>query len=234
MTSWFEAVAGLDTWRRNGDRRAGRAALGFLEPRLRTMVPRRVKESWPSDLLEQSLQDFLERLLRNPLPEGLEEPERYVARALKNHFIDAWRRERRKHVIETPEANQPAGWEPVAVDQASGETRIAAREQRTRVVGALNRLGTADRVALKLQLAPEWLTDTELEWLAARTRTTPDEVRAAILAADTVYELTLVFDPDYGAKPPDEQARRKRMERFRRRRARARDKLRALLEEDAE
>ena len=77
--------------------------------------------------------------------------------------------------------------------------------------------------------APELLTWDELGWLAVRSGYPATEVRDRVLACPSVYELTLLFDPGEAASDP--KARRDRMERFRKRRERARQRLRTILGE---
>jgi len=93
----------------------------------------------------------------------------------------------------------------------------------------------ADRVALKLDHSPEWLTDEEIRWLSKRAGLGISDLWKAIneannTAANKMHALTRLFDPcEDDANDPE--SRRKRMERFRRRRARAREKLKALIQE---
>ena len=94
------------------------------------------------------------------------------------------------------------------------------------------RLGVADRVALKLCECPEWLDDDEVAWLAARGGLSSAEVRAAITRADGVHDLTRIFDPGED-DPADPEARRKRMERFRKRRNRVAERVARLMSEEA-
>jgi hypothetical protein len=75
--------------------------------------------------------------------------------------------------------------------------------------------------------APELLTWEELSWLGARAGLSADAARERVMGGPSVYELTLLFDP--GDAPIDGKDRRDRMERFRKRRERARQRLRASL-----
>ena len=101
-------------------------------------------------------------------------------------------------------------------------------ERSGRVQSALNQLGLADRVALKLVNCPMWIDDEEVRWLAERAGLQPEVVISQILEAEDTFQLTLIYDPDFEGSE-DREGRRKRMERFRRRRTRARDKLLVIL-----
>lgn len=218
----------LRRWHESRDREAGRTALAFLEGELRLMVPGLVRRTWPQDLVEDALRSFLVKLLEKPLPAPLDKPRGYVAQAFRNCCIDlhmAWRR-RRESSIE----DAPAGWEPPA-DSDESPADVASREEEAQLIrAAIGQLEIADRIALKLDDAPEWLDDEEVRWLSDCGGTSPLEVRRAVASAEDMHALTRVFDLG-DDDPQDPQARRKRMERFRRRRARAREKLRELLRE---
>ena len=108
---------------------------------------------------------------------------------------------------------------------------IALEGERARQLhAAIRQLEIADRIVLKLDLAPELLDDEDVRWLAARMEMDTAAIRQAVTSAEDIHALTRIFDPG-DDDPDDPEIRRKRMERFRRRRARAREKLRALLQE---
>lgn len=93
---------------------------------------------------------------------------------------------------------------------------------------ALDSLPIDDRVAVKLVHAVEWLTPSEMAWLAGRLRIERDDVPTAITAAGDRYELTKIFDPGDDS-PTDLRARRQRLDRFLKRVDRALDRVRASL-----
>lgn len=223
--SWDVLGEELRRWHGVGDRTALRSALEFLEPELRRMVPALVRRTWPKDAVEDALRDFLVKVIEVPLSPGVGDLRRYVARAFRNHCIDAHESRRRRR--ETPLDAAP-GWEPPSDDTPAKAALEAERETHLRA--ALQCLDISDRVALKLVDAPELLDDQEIRWLAERVGREPGAIRAAIAVAADVHDLTYVFDLG-DDDPGDPQSRRKRMERFRRRRTRAREKLRALLRE---
>lgn len=226
--SWDRVLQALGRWHESGDREAGRAALSFIEVELRLMVPSLVRRTWPDDLIDDALQRVLERLVRKPLPPDIDDPRKYLARTLRNRCIDLYEARRRRQERSLDDA--PAGWEPPA-DVAESPAELALQRERAhQVQAAVARLDVADRVVLKLDHAPEWLTNEEMDWLSSRTDVGATELRDAIAAADDMHALTRIFDPG-DDDLDDPEARRKRMERFRRRRARARDKLRELLQE---
>lgn len=227
--SWDNALDLLLRWHEEGRPEVGRAVLRFIESELRLMTPALVRRSWPGDLVEDALRDFLARLVEHRLPSDIADLRAYLRRAYGNHCIDSYRARARKR--ETSIEASPGEWERPADPEASPLHAVLRDEQRARVHAALTRVSLADRVVLKLELAPEWLEEKEVAWLAERTALNRHAVREAIDAADDMHALTRVFDPG-DDDPDDPEARRMRMERFRRRRARAREKLSALLEED--
>lgn len=226
--SWDNALDLLQRWHEERRPEVGRAVLRFLESELRLMIPALVRRSWPDDLVEDALRDFLVRLVEHRLPSDIADLRAFLRRAFRNHFINSYRARTRKREISF-EASA-AEWDRPEEAAASPLHAVLRDERRARVQAALARLSLVDRVVLKLELAPEWLDEEEVVWLAVRTASHPHEVRKAIHLADDMHALTRIFDP--GDDDPDSETRRMRMERFRRRRARAREKLRALLEED--
>lgn len=227
--SWDNALDLLQQWHAERQPEVGRAVLRFIESELRSMTPALVRRSWPDDLIEDALRDFLVRLVENPLPSDITDIRAYLRRAFRNHCIDGYRARARKR--EKPLDTSAGQWEQPEQTTASPLKAVLRDERRARVQAAVARLSLSNRVVLKLELAPEWLVEDEVAWLAERTAQTPSAVRQAIDAADDMHALTRIFDP--GDDDPDAtEERRKRMERFRRRRARAREKLRAQLQED--
>lgn len=226
--SWDNALDLLVQWHDERRPEVGRAVLRFIESELRLMIPALVRRSWPEDLVEDALREFLARLVENRLPSEITDFRAYLRRAFRNHCIDGYRARARKR--ETSLDVSECEWERPEAPPASPLQSLLRDEQRTRVQTALARLSLADRVVLKLEFAPEWLQEVEVAWLAERAASTPSDVRMAINAARDMHGITRIFDP--GDDDPDEpEVRRMRMERFRRRRARAREKLRAQLEE---
>jgi len=226
--SWDTIGDELRRWHASGDQEAGRSALAFLEPELRRMVPVLARRTWPGDVIEDALRDFLAKVIKVPLPPKIDDLRRYLGRAFRNHCIDVHEaRSRRRETLVDAAAG---GWEPPSEDGVSPATLVLEAERGRHLRAALQRLEIADRIVLKLDHAPELLDDDEVRWLADRAGMEPATIRQAVTSAEDVHDLTRVFDPE-DDNPSDPQDRRKRMERFRRRRARARDKLRALLQE---
>jgi len=228
--TWETVEASLRRWHAASDRDALRAALVFLEPQLRLLVPAMVRQSWPADLVEDALHSFLLKLAEVPLPGGIDHPKSYLARALRNHCIDTHQARTRRR--ESSLEGAPAGWAPATDERDSPVESLDRRQQAERLHAALGKLAVADRIVLKLVHAPEWLDGEEVNWLGQRLAMDRESVRRAVAAAagDT-HALTRIFDPG-DDDPEDLAARRLRMERFRRRRARAREKLRDLLQEE--
>lgn len=221
---WVQLMADLSAWHTHGDRGAARAAVSFLEPELRLAIPPLVRRTWPVETVEDALREFIARLLERPLSGDIREPRRYLFRAFRNSCIDLHRALQRRD--ETPMDAIP-GWEPTQ-ETPDVEAALERRAEATRVRVALDALPVADRVALKLVDAPEWLDSGELGWLADRSGLPPAQMATRVEKSRDVFALTELFDPRVPGEPDD---RRKRMERFRRRRARARAKLRAILEQ---
>ena len=225
---WDNALSLLEQWHEERRPEVGRSVLRFIESELRLMTPALVRRSWPADLVEDALRDFLERLVDSRLPSEITDLRAYLRSAFRNHCIDGYRARARKR--ETSLEAGKGEWESPEEFSCSPLHSVLRDEQRARVHAAIARLSLVDRVVLKLELAPEWLDEAEAAWLAERTAQTPSDVREAIDAAEDMYALTRIFDPG-DDDPDDPEVRRMRMERFRRRRARAREKLRAQLEE---
>lgn len=226
--TWATFEANLRRWHAARDQDALGSSLTFVETELRLMMPPVVQRAWIPQDIEDALSDFLLKLMKKPLPEGIADPRSYVARAFRNHCID--RHEARRRRREISDQEMAAGWEPAAKNHESSTDVVDDRDQAQALRAALQKLTIADRVVLKLELAPEWLDDEEAIWLASRSGQNLTHVRQAAASAEGMFELTRVFDPT-DDDPRDRDARRKRMERFRRRRARAKEKLRELLPE---
>ncbi len=212
--AWAAAIDDLGRWHADHDAEAGRRALVFIESELRLALPRTVPRRWPLEQVEDAIQSFLARLLGRPLPTSiLSSPGGYVVRAFRNSCLDIERGRRRA-------SSDP--WDDESPHRASQQD-VETRDEVRRTGIALGRLRMEDRVALKLEAAPETLTDPEWGWLAERAGLAQEEVWRRALAAEDVYGLTLLYDP--GPEPVDGKGRRDRMERFRKRRERAREAL---------
>jgi RNA polymerase sigma factor (sigma-70 family) len=220
---WQKAVADLALWHTERARPAARSALTFIEAELRLAVPPLVRRTWPAEQLDDVLREFLTRLLDRPLPDDIDDPRHYLVRAFRNRCIDQHRAQQRRQEVAFPE---PSTWEPPDPSPTASE-HLQAQERARALQAALDSLSVADRVAMKLVDAPEWLDDVELAWLSERAGVSLDAVLSAVRVARDVFALTELFDP---ATPGGADDRRQRMERFRRRRGRARDKLREILD----
>lgn len=228
--NWQDIADGLRRWHERRDRAAARTVLEFLEPELRLKVPAIVRRRWPPDLVEDALRGFLLKVIERPLNSALSDPKAFFVASFRNHCIDlhmAHSRRPESHAVDASALADLAG-----PPEDSPAEALVRTERETKVRDALNRLGMADRVVLKLEHAAEWLADREFAWLANRATCPVEEVRRRLLDANDVHALSRIFDPG-DDDPADPAARRLRMERFRRRRARARDRLWALLRGDA-
>lgn len=214
---WREAIDHLSVWHSKQDRRAAAAALAFVEVELRLRIPPAARRRWPREQVEDALQSFLLRLIQKPLPTLVEHPAAYLTRMFRNWCIDIERGRQRA-------PTEP--WEDATlVEQIHPEPSV--RQDLERLTAALAALSIDDRVAIKMTDAPEILTWEEFDWLGSRAGLSALEVRDRVMACPPVFELTLLFDP--GEAPADAQMRRDRMERFRKRRERARQRLRDRL-----
>lgn len=229
--NWQEAAAALARWHETHDADAARSAFAFIETELRLMVPRRFRDGSSRADVEDALQKTLFRLVKVPLPPGIGNLAAYLRTVLRNECIDGLRARQRRHRREVPTDAQ-SGWELPTVEPSAADT-LEQRREVEQIHAALNQLDVADRVALKLEHGPEWMTDDEMSWLAARGGVSVGEVRRMIESLEgsddeRMHALTRIFDPgDDDATDP--AARRLRMERFRKRRARAREKLAIVL-----
>ncbi len=214
-----QVVADLRAWHHVADREAARRALVVVEPALRARVPAGVRRRWTPEQVEDVVQGFLERLLARPLPDGIENPAAYLVVAFRNWCLGVERGRKGKN-------DEP--WEDEHPQREPGEDRTVARDEALQLDRAFGTLSIEDRVAVAMVDAPHALDAAEWAWLAQRCGRPVDEVRTLVLACPPVFELTLLFDPT--ATPEDGSGRRDRMERFRKRRERARSRLRAAME----
>lgn len=223
--SWENAEELLQTWHSNKNRTLGRNVFGFLETELRLMTPAIVRRSWPEDLVEDCLHMFLVKLLEKPLPKANETFKAYIRKSFANHCIDRYRKDSKERLRSENEFGE---WEDPA---ESPLQTVLNRERYIRVVQALEKLAIKDRVGFKLKFAPAWLNDQELVWLANQGGLDTIAVRNAVLDSEDSYSLSKLFDPG-DDDPQDQQARRLRMERFRKSVDRAVEKLKTVLAED--
>jgi len=214
---WQRILADLAAWHASRDRLAANRALTHIESFLRTRIPPIARRRWSADEIDDALQGFLERLLNKPLPPELRKPEAYLGKAFRRWCID--RQRGRKADVHEP-------WDDAVPDQTTRQDP-ELRERLERAARALDALRMEDRVVIKLVDVPHSLTWEELSWLGSRCGRSAADVQEQVLAAPEVIELSLIFDP--GDPPATAKERRDRMERFRRRRSRARERLRELM-----
>lgn len=221
--TWDNAREWLDAWHRERRPRVARAVFGFLEVELQLILPPMVKRALPEDQVDEVLQDILAKLVAAPVRGGVRDLKGYLRRALTNRFIDLERRRKRRpeELLDTMDVGDfegPSEEGPQAVEA------LVAEEARAAVRAGLDALSVDDRVALKLDHAPEWLSEEELAWLAARAGSSVDEVTRRIAHADEVYALSRIFEPG-DDEEGDDEARGRRLDRFLKRRKRAGEKL---------
>lgn len=219
LPAWSTIPDQLTAWHAHGDRNAAAEAITFLEIELRLAFPPAARRRWPAQQLDDALQGFLTRLLQRPLPVRPTDPKGYLKRAFRNWCISL---ERRNREIPTDDA--------VFVDlPATSNDDVETQQRVARAARAMQELRIEDRVVIKLVEAPEWLDHVEWTWLAERSDLTTDAATLLARNATDILALSLLFDP--GPEPTTVEARRTRLERFRKRRNRARDALIAALEQ---
>jgi DNA-directed RNA polymerase specialized sigma24 family protein len=226
---WDDVVGALARWHESRDRASARSALVFLEQEFWLMVPPLVRRTLPPDQLEDGLRALLLALLEKPISaERISSPKAYFRKMLSNHFVDLQRARQRRR--ETPiQVGGQLLHEEVSEEQSPALV-ASHREELRQVESAMRQLSVADRVALKLEHGPDWLTGDELAWLEERTGLGPSELWQSIAAADDMQALSRIIDPG-DDDPADPGQRRHRMERFRKRRARALARLHEVLRE---
>ncbi len=222
---WIDCYAGLVRWRVAGDRHAAEEALRFLEPQLRVRVPLWVREGLGQAAVDALVQSFLEKMLAVSLPQTVESPRGYLIRAFQNHARSEVRSLRRRK--EVPEQDLPALSAAVEPD---GPIEVERSRSRVLLLAALERLSVEDRIILKLQIVPEWISPQDLLWLSGRTGASPAEISHRIICAEGSYELSLVFEPSTG-RAGSKKDRSRRLDRFRKRKDRALERLRTAMKE---
>jgi DNA-directed RNA polymerase specialized sigma24 family protein len=226
---WDDALRSLARWHLCRDDAAGREVFDFLQHELRRMVPPKTRHRWAESEVDDAIATLLKKLVEKPLSPEIRELKPYLARALRNVCVDVERARGRRREQLYDAADVPIDVEESLLSAVrSPEETIVERAQVESLLDGLLRLEIADRVALKLQLVPQALDAEELSWLAARNSTLISETLLQVQRATEVYDLTRIFDPGDDS-PHDPAARRLRMERFRKRCARAREKLFGLL-----
>jgi DNA-directed RNA polymerase specialized sigma24 family protein len=208
---WSHVLDDLRAWHFDRDRRAGQRAIALIEGELRRRIPAAAYRRWSPEQVEDTLQRFLARLVERPLPPSVENPRAYLTTAFRNACIDVERGRARV-------ADEPWDDELVAVEPRD-------HEDAPPVEAALASLSLDDRLVIKMTEAPELLNEEELAALARRCHCSVQQIDDRVRACPSIYDLTLLFDPFLS----DGESRRDRMERFRKRRVRARNRLRDAL-----
>lgn len=231
--SWDLVLDALTQWHATQDPAHGNALFRFLEEELRAMLPNIVRRKWSESAIDDALQKVLIQLSQKPLPDSVSDPRNYIARILRNRCISIQRAEKRKQEVslDADEVLEPETDSETDAPYSSSPARVALQKERVNhYLAVLAQLNIADRVALKLESAPNWLNNEEMDWLSNQSGLALPALREAISAASDTHALTRIYDPG-DDDPGDLQLRRKRMERFRKRRSRAREALYAMMKE---
>lgn len=216
--NWQEALRDLAAWHTHQDHTAAHRALSTIESWLRTRIPPAARARWSHDEIDDAIQGFLERLLNKPLPDDIDAPRAYLGRSFRNWCIS--RQRGRK-------SDRHAPWDEDRAQETTNQAP-AIKQQLARAAEELQNLSMKDRVVIKLVDLPWALTRNELTWLGQRSGRSAVETRDIVLNTHDKLTLSLLFDP--GPPPTTHKERRDRLERFRRRRSRAREKLKAAVE----
>lgn len=209
---WSRAVEGIERWHTHGDREARDAAFAFLSKQLPGLVPPRLARSLGDGVVHELMQEFLLGLHISPLPSSPEHPRSYLGRAIQHRALSQLRRKRAEPMATVPEPPQEHSAPPQ-------ERQVAARQ----ALAALRALSAEDRIALKLTATPEALDEDELDWLAARNRTSREAVRVLALRAESTEARAQLFDG--AVQPPREADAGRTIDRFHKRVSRARQRL---------
>ncbi len=220
-TNWAAVVSGLGAWHGGGDRAAGERALVEVEQWLRTRIAPRLGRRAKAEDIESLFQDVLTRLWTEDLFTGVDAPAAFLWTVVRRMWIDRVRKRDRRTDTVPLDPDAPRA-DPSPADPVHG----VALEQ---VAAKLETLRIEDRVHVKICDLPHALSWEELEWMARRCGQSANAVRDAVLDREAdAYALSFLVDP--GPEPTTEKGRRDRLERFRRRRSRARERLRAAVE----
>lgn len=221
-TNWTAIVAGLRAWHQDHNRPAGERALVAVEQWLRTRQAARLRRQASAEDIDALFQDVLTRLWTRDLLSDAESPAAFLSTVVRNLWLDRVRKRSR----------QDAKHKPLTAEMPEADPSPASPEHRIeleRVTAVLQTLRIEDRVHIKICDLPHALSWEELTWMAQRCGEAATAVRDAVLAADAdAFSVSFLVDP--GPAPTTKKERRDRLERFRRRRSRARTQLRAALE----
>jgi hypothetical protein len=208
----MHAVEGIERWHTHGDRDARDAALGFLGAHLPSLVPPRLAQRLGGDTVRDLVQEFLLGLHSSSLPSSPEHPRAYLGQAIQRRALSLLRRKSAEPMAIVPEPPQEHSAPPQ-------ERQVAARQ----ALAALRALSAEDRIALKLTATPEALDEDELDWLAARNRTSREAVRVLALRAESTEARAQLFDG--AVQPPREADAGRAIDRFHKRVSRARQRF---------
>jgi hypothetical protein len=232
---WRGYGEALSRWHADRERSGLSEALAAIRRAAGEWFPAGARRRWSAAAREDAVSGFIERLLEKPLPTPVAASAKaYLRESFRNHCLSLERHDRARpaHLSDDPEQATIASAYADAAERArSVENERIESLAREEIIAAFERLAQDDSIALKLLVAPDRLSHAELEELARRNRIPIHELLSRLHAANTSYDLTLLLDPPAGNESADQEARRKRLERFRRRCNRARDTLHRLLGE---
>jgi hypothetical protein len=194
-----------------GDREARDAAFAFLSKQLPGLVPRGSPAASATGR---------PRADAGVSPRPPHQPTAFLSRAspqlprraIQHRALSQLRRKRAEPMATVPEPPQEHSAPPQ-------ERQVAARQ----ALAALRALSAEDRIALKLTATPEALDEDELDWLAARNRTSREAVRVLALRAESTEARAQLFDG--AVQPPREADAGRTIDRFHKRVSRARQRL---------
>lgn len=224
--SWDNLQDLLAQWHQTRQRALGHLVFVFLEEELRLMFPSHIRNVWSDEMRDDVLQSFLSKLIERPLPQNIDHIRSYMRSMLRNHCMDHHRRMARDFNTQD-DVNK---LEQTKAKHQSDENPAIIKQELERRLASFAQLPISDRVVLKLNYACNWLEQDEMVWLAARSGLSIEQLRTTLAEEHDTYALSHIFDPG-DDRSEDKEARRKRMERFRRRRSRAQARLNELYDD---
>lgn len=228
---WSDVPKLLNSWHSERDRLVLGQILRFVEAELRAKGRAIVRGQLYERHFEDALQRLLCLLMRKPLREEVRHPEKYLSNKLRWLCLDE--RRRAKDGRHTSLTADHVDADRMSPQPQAADAVLQTRSQTEALRSALRQLKTQDRVAILLVAAPQELTEPDLRWLASRCGLSVSATERAAIQAGDAYTCSLLFDP--GDDDPDDlMLRRKRLERFRRRRGRARAALNAITDDKEE
>lgn len=236
VVDWNNVYPLLLRFKATNDAVLGNVVFAFLHEKLSRMVPLKVGEAGRADVVQVFLRSLLEKK-RETFAPNVDNAQAWFRTGLKRKAIDIHRKLMRtpEGFLETNDPDESESTEAWLANivfalepsrESCVEQEALARENARRIEDAMAQIKVPSRTILRLLLAPENLSDTESDWLSEQMGADVEVVRKrALEAAGDARACSFLVDPPVVGEEDDS---RKRLERFRKRRARARDELRSV------